>query len=69
VATSTGAIDRVAHIYPRAHPGSKAPLGWTLSESSMDDLRRQLQTDANRLEIAKVREWFSAGLTCRRGRA
>jgi hypothetical protein len=64
---ATGVIDRVAHIYPRAHPGSKAPLGWTLSDASMDDLRRQLQTDANKLEIAKVREWFSPALTCRRG--
>ena len=69
VVAPAGAIDRVAHIYPRAHPGSKAPLGWTLSKSSMDDLRRQLQTDANGLEIAKVRDWFSAGLTCRRGPA
>jgi hypothetical protein len=62
-------VDRVAHIYPRAHPGSKAPLGWTLSDASMDDLRRQLQTDANRLEIDKVREWFSSRLTCTRGAA
>src|SRR5262249_50771207 len=64
-----GPIDRVAHIYPRAHPGSKAPLGWTLSDASMDDLRRQLQTEANQLEIKKVREWFSPALTCRRGPA
>jgi hypothetical protein len=63
---TAGPLDRVAHIYPRAHPGSKAPLGWTLSSASMEDLRRQLQTDANRLEIEKVREWFSSGLTCRR---
>lgn len=63
---ATGVLDRVAHIYPRAHPGSKAPLGWTLSSSSMKDLRLQLQTEANGLEIEKVREWFSSGLTCTR---
>jgi hypothetical protein len=63
------AIDRVAHIYPRAHPGSKAPLGWTLSDASMDDLRRQLQTAANEVEIEKVRQWFSPALTCTRGPA
>jgi hypothetical protein len=61
-----GAVDRVAHIYPRAHPGSKAPLGWTLSDASMEDLRVQLQTEANRLEIEKVRKWFSTDLTCKR---
>jgi hypothetical protein len=55
-------LDRFAHIYPRAHPGSKAPLGWTLSRTAREDLDRQLS--ANRAEIAKVRDWFDGGLRC-----
>lgn len=55
-------LDRYAHIYPRAHPGSKAPLGWTLSRTARQDLDRQLS--ANKAEIAKVRDWFNASLRC-----
>jgi hypothetical protein len=55
-------VDRFAHIYPRAHPGSKAPLGWTLSGTARRDLRGQLRY--NRGEIAKVRRWFAGDLTC-----
>ena len=69
VSVAGDAVDRVAHIYPRAHPGSKAPLGWTLSRASMADLRRQLDTPANAQEIEKVRQWFSPRLTCRRAAA
>jgi hypothetical protein len=36
---------RYAHVYPRAHPGTRAPLGWTLSETSMEDLQDQLDAD------------------------
>ena len=69
VAGTTLPFDRVAHLYPREHPGSKAPLGWTLSRTSMEDLRRQLESPANTAEIGKVREWFSPGLTCKRATA
>src|SRR5947207_1965180 len=31
-------LDRIAYIYPRAHPGTEAPLGWTLSQTSKTDL-------------------------------
>jgi hypothetical protein len=55
-------VDRFAHMYPHAHPGSKAPLGWTLSGTARRDLRRQLRT--NHGEIAKVRRWFAGDLTC-----
>ena len=55
-------LDRFAHIYPRAHPGSKAPLGWTLSRTARQDLDGQLS--ANRAEIAKVRDWFNGSLRC-----
>lgn len=56
------ALDRYAHIYPRAHPGSKAPLGWTLSRTAREDLDRQLS--ANTAEIEKVRDWFNGSLRC-----
>ena len=58
-------VDRFAHIYPRAHPGSKAPLGWTLSRTARRDLDRQLSV--NSAEISKVRDWFNASLRCDRG--
>jgi hypothetical protein len=49
--------------YPRAHPGSKVPLGWTLSKTAMKDLREQL--GANGPEIRKARRWFSSALACK----
>lgn len=55
-------VDRFAHIYPRAHPGSKAPLGWTLSSTAREDLKRQLYRNA--AEIKKVRGWLSGDLRC-----
>ena len=58
------AQDRQAHIYPQAHPGIQAPLGWTLSKSAQGDLQKQLTTDVTKAEIAKVRSWFGPGLTC-----
>ena len=36
---------RYAHVYPRVHPGTRAPLGWTLSETSIEDLKDQLADD------------------------
>ena len=52
------AVDRYAHIYPRAHPGSSAPLGWILSAATRDDLRNELLSKENRSEIEKVRRWL-----------
>jgi hypothetical protein len=51
--------DRIAHLFPRAHPGTQAPLGWTLSNASMKDLHKQLTNKFNREEIAKARAWFA----------
>jgi hypothetical protein len=56
-------VDRFAHIYPRAHPGAKAPLGWTLSRTARDDLDYQLTVNTG--EIRKVRSWLSGGISCR----
>jgi hypothetical protein len=58
--TCLGAADHhaVAHFYPVAHPGPQAPLGWTLSQFSRDDLRRELTTAHNECQLAVVRSWF-----------
>lgn len=52
-----GVSNRYVHIYPQAHPGTRAPLGWTLSSSSMADLQKQLR-DNNRVEVLRIRSWF-----------
>jgi hypothetical protein len=59
-------VPRYAHVYPRAHPGTEAPLGWVLSDASMEDLTAQLRGPGNAAEIAKVRRWLSPGLRCAR---
>ena len=55
-------FDRYAHVYPRAHPGATAPLGWTLSETAQNDLREQLGTNAE--ELDKIARWFDDELSC-----
>jgi hypothetical protein len=35
--------DHVAFVYPLAHPGTQAPLGWTLSGAATTELESQLQ--------------------------
>ncbi|MGH2922245.1 MAG: hypothetical protein ACRDKU_09290 [Gaiellaceae bacterium] len=37
-------------------------MGWTLSETAREDLKRQLYRNAK--EIEKVRDWLSGGLKC-----
>jgi len=56
--------DRYVRITTRAHPGVQAPLGWSLSDASIDDLRDQLDLPANRREIDEVRTWLDGALTC-----
>jgi hypothetical protein len=55
---------RYARLVTRAHPGVQAPLGWTLSNASIDDLRNQLLIDENQKELAEVNAWFDGHLTC-----
>jgi len=57
---------RFAHLFPRAHPGTSAPLGWALSQASMDDLTEQLQEPANKAALREIRRWFSPDLACSR---
>jgi hypothetical protein len=60
--TEAGATaDRIAHVYPRAHPGTEAPLGWTLSRVAAEDLRRELTTPVVGEDVEKVRRWFTPG--------
>lgn len=53
---------RYAFITTRAHAGVSAPLGWTLSSESYDDLERQLAS--NTTEIDQVHAWLSENLEC-----
>jgi hypothetical protein len=59
-----GDLVRYAHLYPGAHPGTRAPLGWSLSKPAMADLEDQLQK-RNEAEIRRVHGWFGDGaLSC-----
>ena len=60
-------LSRYARFTTRAHPGVQAPLGWTLSNASIDDLRNQLAIEENRLELAEVARWLGGDLRCERG--
>ena len=57
-------VERYAHVYPRAHPGTQAPLGWTLSRTSRADLAKQVASAANRAELERVADWFRPSLRC-----
>jgi hypothetical protein len=60
---ATGDLNsRYVHLYPKAHPGTEAPLGWALSKTAMRDLRAQLEGE-NRTQIDTVRSWLT-GLRC-----
>jgi hypothetical protein len=62
--SGTPIISRYARITTRAHPGVQAPLGWTLSNASFDDLRSQLKIAENRRELAEIQRWLTQPLTC-----
>jgi hypothetical protein len=53
--------DRVANLYPRAHPGTEPPLGWTMSRVSRNDLVDQLTNGGVTEELEKARNWFAPG--------
>jgi hypothetical protein len=56
---------RYARLVTRAHPGVQAPLGWTLSQASIDDLRSQLAIDENAAAFAEIRGWLDGDMVCR----
>ena len=55
---------RYARVVTRAHPGIQAPLGWTLSNASMDDLKAQLLLEENEMELAEIERWLGGDLEC-----
>ncbi len=57
--TSDACANSVAYIVPSEHPGVRAPLGWTLSKVSADDMDRQLTGDWNRSQLKLARSWFA----------
>jgi len=59
-------LSRYARFTTRAHPGVQAPLGWTLSDASIDDLRAQLMIEENQKELAEVANWLGGDLRCER---
>jgi len=60
-----GAVtSRYVRLVTWAHPGVQAPLGWTLSQASINDLRRQLAIPENAAALAEVRSWLSGELAC-----
>lgn len=59
-----GTPARWAHFVNVAHPGPKAPLGWTQSRASERELTEQLGQKKNDEAFALVKSWLSGGLTC-----
>jgi len=57
---------RYARVTTRAHPGVQAPLGWTLSDASFDDLRSQLTIEENSDELEEIQGWLTQELTCQK---
>ena len=55
---------RYARLVTHAHPGVQAPLGWTLSQASIDDLRSQLEIEQNLDALAEVRSWLNSEMVC-----
>lgn len=56
------ATKRYVFIRTRAHPGAKAPLGWTLSPATVEDLEDQLADNDD--EFTTVKSWFDGEMRC-----
>ncbi len=55
--------DRYAHFVNQAHPGPRAPLGWTQSKASEKELRDQFRQRKNLAALREVRGWVDAAAT------
>ena len=53
-----------ALVYPYAHPGAEAPLGWTLSDEARSDLRSQLSAEGNVKALGRLEEFLNDPGTC-----
>jgi hypothetical protein len=51
------------HVYPRAHPGTEAPLGWSLSADARLDLDKQLASAENQCALANAKAWLVGVVT------
>ena len=47
-------------IFPQSHPGTEAPLGWSLSHEAREDMKDQLGSSANQCSLMALRMWLSA---------
>ena len=59
VGCNTHGLFTYLHLYPEAHPGVEAPLGWALSLTAQRDLEAQLYTSNNREVIESVKSWLA----------
>ncbi len=53
-----------ALVYPYAHPGAEAPLGWTLSDEARSDLRAQLSVEGNVAALGALEDFLNDPGTC-----
>jgi hypothetical protein len=64
------ALLRFAELRPAAHPGTEAPLGWALSQASIDDLRNELTGSSparNPAVVNQIHQWLKPGsIGCRK---
>jgi hypothetical protein len=56
-----------ALVYPYAHPGAEAPLGWTLSDEARSDLRSQLSAAGNVRALGALGDFLDDPGTCAPG--
>ena len=63
-----GGVDAVGPMWFRivlfGQPGPEPPLGWTLAQETVDDMRSQLQAVPNQQQIRTLRRILSSDLTC-----
>jgi hypothetical protein len=51
-------------IAPDPQPGLEPPLGWTLSRSTIADMRKQLGSTSNQEQIQRLRKLLEVPLSC-----
>ena len=59
---------KAAFVYPRSHPGTEAPLGWTLSDTSQADLESQLANSKVQDELRQILDLLLAEEVVLQGR-
>jgi hypothetical protein len=46
------------HVVPQLHPGTTAPLGWSLSKTAQTDMNKELAGGENQLALCNARRWL-----------